>query len=208
MHATPPRGSPRPDGFRSNMKRRSEAMARSSLSTASSNRSATTGSPIRWAMPCRPRPTAKRSWMMASCRSRAIRSRSSITATRRSRCCSRAVETAAPAITAIASTIAWSSSVNPPGLLGQVEVAEYLAADPDRDSEEAVHRRMAGRETDRVGMLGDLGDADGLAHPGDGAEHTTTFGEVPDPGDGRSRPSPRGRSRRASRAYPRIPSAA
>ena len=64
----------------------------------------------------------------------------------------------------------------PAGLVGQVEIAEHVAADPNRDSEKAVHRGVAGRETDRVGVPGDLVDADGLTDPRDGAEHTTTFG--------------------------------
>ncbi len=73
----------------------------------------------------------------------------------------------------------------PAALLGQVEVAEHVAADPHWDSEKGVHRGVAGRETDRVGVLGDLVDADGLADPCDGAEYATTFGEVSDPSHSR-----------------------
>ena len=37
----------------------------------------------------------------------------------------------------------------PAGLLGQVQVAEHLVADPHRHPEERPHRRMVGRKTDR-----------------------------------------------------------
>jgi hypothetical protein len=39
------------------------------------------------------------------------------------------------------------SEVAAAGLLAQVEVAEHLAADPDRNPEEGPHRRVVGRET-------------------------------------------------------------
>ena len=44
--------------------------------------------------------------------------------------------------------------------LGQVEVAEHLVPDPDRHAEEAAHRRVAGRETDRGRVLAEVCDPD------------------------------------------------
>ena len=57
-------------------------------------------------------PTAYRLWMIPSCRSLLIRSRSSTTASRRTCSWSRAFSIAIPAWTANVSTSAWSSSEN------------------------------------------------------------------------------------------------
>jgi hypothetical protein len=47
----------------------------------------------------------------------------------------------------------------PAGLLGQVEVAEHRAPDPDRHAEERPHRRVVGREADRRRVGGEVSQA-------------------------------------------------
>ena len=44
-------------------------------------------------------------------------------------------------------------------LVGQVQVAEHLVADPHRDAEEAAHRRMPVGEARRRRMRGDIGQS-------------------------------------------------
>ena len=80
------------------------------------------------------RPVANRRWMTVSCRSRAIRSRSSTSAKLWTRACRRTFWMATPAAAARPTASSSSTSVNVVAgrLVGQVEVAEHLAADPDR----------------------------------------------------------------------------
>ena len=115
----------------------------------------------RAAMPCRVRPSANRRWMTVSCRSRAMRSRSSYTAERRTRSCSRAFSMAMPAACERASTNATSSLVNsgPPDLVRQVEVPVDLVAHLDRHAEERPHGRVVRREAEALGMAADVRDA-------------------------------------------------
>jgi hypothetical protein len=44
-------------------------------------------------------------------------------------------------------------------LLGEVEIAEYLVADADRDAQKRGHRRMPGREAEGSRMIGHAGQA-------------------------------------------------
>ena len=50
----------------------------------------------------------------------------------------------------------------PGRLVAQVEVSVHLVANPDRHPQEARHRRVVGRETDRSWILGEPGQADGM----------------------------------------------
>jgi len=68
-------------------------------------------------------------------------------------------------------------------LVGQVQVAEHLVADPHRHAEEAAHRRVVRREPGRCRVRGDLGQTDRPGIIDQQAEHTTPFRpatELPD----------------------------
>jgi len=65
-------------------------------------------------------------------------------------------------------------------LIGQVEVAEDLVADPDRDSEERVHRRVVRREPVAVGMLFEVGEAQRLGIQDQQTEDALPMGQVAD----------------------------
>jgi hypothetical protein len=69
-------------------------------------------------------------------------------------------------------------------LLGQVEVAERLLADPDGRPEERVHRRVVGGEPVRIGMRHEVVDATRGRLLDQEAEHPAARREVADPGGG------------------------
>ena len=104
---------------------------------------------------CRPRPMAKSRWMTVSCRSRAMRSRSSIVANSATRAWRRAFSMAMPAADArpTASSSSTSVKASPSGLVAQVQVAEHLAANGDRHAQERRHLRMIRREAESVRMV-------------------------------------------------------
>ena len=122
-------------------------------------RSAAWRSEITRTVACRPRPVAKSRWITVSCRSAAMRSRSSTRVRSRTRACSRAFSMAMPAAPARATASPSSSSENSAAvlLLGEVQVAEHLVAHPDRHTEERPHRRVVGREPVAVGMARQVG---------------------------------------------------
>ena len=97
-----------------------------------------------WDTPCRPRPTAKRSWITESCRSRAIRCRSSITAILRSRSWRRPVRTAAPAIRLSASISITSWSVNPPFLSVRYRLPKAVSPTATGTPRKLPHRGVVG----------------------------------------------------------------
>ena len=66
------------------------------------------------------------------------------------------------------------------GLLGQVEVAEHGAADPDRDPEEGGHRRVVRREPHRVRMRAEHGQPDRLRLLDEQAQDPLAAREVAD----------------------------
>ena len=66
------------------------------------------------------------------------------------------------------------------GLLGQVEVAEDGAPDPDRDAEERGHRRVVGREADRLRMGRQVGHPDRLGLVDQQAEDAAPAWQVTD----------------------------
>jgi hypothetical protein len=68
-------------------------------------------------------------------------------------------------------------------LVGQVQVAEHLVADPDRDAEEAAHGRMPLGEAGRGGMRGDVGQAQRPRVVDQQAEQAAPLRPVMDPGD-------------------------
>jgi hypothetical protein len=65
-------------------------------------------------------------------------------------------------------------------LLGQVDVAEDLAARTDRRAEERPHRRVVGREADRTRVAGDLGQAQRPGVIDQHAEDAAAHRDVPD----------------------------
>ena len=85
-------------------------------------------------------------------------------------------------------------------LLGQVEVAVHLVADPDRHAQEGPHRRVPVREAGRLaGWPRYVGQAQ-RARVGDQlAEQAAALRPVVDPGDLRPRPGRPGRTRPAGR---------
>ncbi len=66
------------------------------------------------------------------------------------------------------------------GLLGEVEVAEDLVADLDRDAEECVHGGMVCREADRGGVLGEVGQAEGFGAVDENTEYAVAAWQVAD----------------------------
>ena len=96
----------------SKMALRNWRMVSSSFSMASPMRITASGRSTRRAVPCSDRPMANRRWITESCRSRAMRSRSSVSARSRTSECSRAFSMAIPAETARAETSSSSSSEN------------------------------------------------------------------------------------------------
>jgi hypothetical protein len=65
-------------------------------------------------------------------------------------------------------------------LVGQVQVAEHLVADPDRDAEEAAHGRVAVGKAGRFGMAGDIGQAQRPGVADQQAEQAASLGPVVD----------------------------
>ena len=76
--------------------------------------------------------------------------------------------------------------------LGQVEVAEDLAARAHRHAEEAVHRRVPGREADGPRVVGDGVQPDRLRLLDERAEHAAPGGQVADQLDHVGDPCPSG----------------
>jgi nucleotide-binding universal stress UspA family protein len=71
--------------------------------------------------------------------------------------------------------------------LAEVEVAEDLPADPDRDPEEAVHRRVPVGEARRPRVVGDTARPDRYGLVDEGTEQALALREVGDPGHRRRR---------------------
>ena len=65
-------------------------------------------------------------------------------------------------------------------LVGEVQVSEDLGADLDRDAKERFHRRMVGREADRLGVVGDVSQPDRLGIVDQHAEDAFAAGEMVD----------------------------
>ncbi len=63
-------------------------------------------------------------------------------------------------------------------LLGEVDAAEDLAAHHDRSSEEALHGRVVGRESDGGGMLRQVGEADRPGIVDEQTEDAPALGQV------------------------------
>ena len=76
-------------------------------------------------------------------------------------------------------------------LLGQVEVAPGLAADPDRDAEEPMHRRVARREPERARIVGDVVELQRARIVDQDAEDSAAAREIPDLGVGLGRDTAR-----------------
>ena len=68
----------------------------------------------------------------------------------------------------------------PARLLGQIQVAEHLVADPYRHSEECPHRRMVRRKADRRGVVGDVVQPNRLGIVDQHPEHAAPLRQVPD----------------------------
>ena len=65
-------------------------------------------------------------------------------------------------------------------LVGEVQVADDAALDAHRHAQEAVHRRMVGREADRSAGRLDVGDADGAVLADDAGRAVRGHGRMPD----------------------------
>jgi len=65
-------------------------------------------------------------------------------------------------------------------LLGEVQVAEDLVADPDRRAEEALHRRVVAGEAERVGVGADVADPSGPRVADQQPEHPVSPRRVSD----------------------------
>ena len=97
----------------------------------------------------------------------------------------RAFSIATAAWDARSSTTSWSSSVKSPCvLLGQVQVPERVAAQHDRHAEEALHRRMPGREPHRARVLAHVVQAQRTASRISTPRMPSPAGQVADPGPG------------------------
>ena len=146
------------------------------------SRSATSGRSARRTAPCNDRPVANSRWMTVSCRSRAMRSRSS-----------RSVSSPHPGVqTGVLDGDAGGAGQGDHELLvdvaehlgrclvGQVQVAEDLVADPHGHAEERPHRRVVRREPVRVGMLLQVGETDRLRVDDEQPEDAVALGQVAD----------------------------
>ena len=120
--------------------------------------------------------------MTVSWRSRAIRSRSSTSAKFWTRACRRTFWMATPAAAASPTASSSSTSLNSAAgrLVGEVEVAEDLAADQDRHPEERLHRRVVRREPEAVGVRVEVGEAQRLGVDDQQAEDAVALGELAD----------------------------
>ena len=127
-------------------------------------------------------PVAKRRWITVSWRSRAIRSRSSTTASWWTLALNLALSIATPAAAARPTTSSSSSALNVVSgrLVGQVEVAEDLVAHQDRHAEKRLHRRVVGWKSEAVGMPGEIGQAQRTGVGDEQTEDPVTLGEVAD----------------------------
>ena len=65
-------------------------------------------------------------------------------------------------------------------LVGQVQVAEDLAAHPDRHAQERPHRRVVGREPEAVGMLAQVRQPQRLGVDDEQTEDAVPLGQVAD----------------------------
>ena len=70
-----------------------------------------------------------------------------------------------------------------PGPLGEVQVAEDLLPDADRDTEETGHRRMPRREPRRLRMTGQVSEPERDRLPDQQPEDPPAPGQLTDPGD-------------------------
>ena len=66
------------------------------------------------------------------------------------------------------------------GLVGQVEVAEHLVANPDRHAEERVHRRVVWGKAEAVGVFPQVGQAQRLGVDDQQSEDAVTLRQVAD----------------------------
>ena len=134
------------------------------------------------AVPCSDRPVANRRWMTVSCRSRAMRSRSSTSASSWTRACRRAfsMATAGRGREADHELLVDVGEHLGGRLVGQVEVAEDLVAHPDRHAQERSHRRVVGREAEAVGVLAQVGQPQRLGVDDEQAEDPVPLGQVAD----------------------------
>ena len=130
---------------------------------------------------CNDIPVANRRWITVSWRSRAIRSRSSTSA---SSCtceqpgvldgdAGRPCQADDELLVDVGEDFRRS-------LVGEVQVAEHLVAHADRDPEERRHRWMVRRESVAVGVLGEVGQAQRLGVDDEQPEDAVTLGQVAD----------------------------
>ena len=125
-------------------------------------------------------------WMIPSCRSWPIRSRSSTMASRWTCSCSRAFSIAMPAWTRedLDQRLVVLGELVGAGLVGEVQVADRATLDRDGHAQEAVHRRVIRREPVAPRIDGDVRDPERAVLPDDEAEEPVAPGQVPDPRPG------------------------
>ena len=68
----------------------------------------------------------------------------------------------------------------PAGLLGEVEIAEDPISGPERHAQECSHRRVMWRKTDRVRMILNPVETDGLGLDDQAAQHSAPGRKRPD----------------------------
>ena len=107
-------------------------------------------------------------WMIPSWRSRPIRIRSSMTASRWTARVEPGVLDRDAGVEGehLDEALVLLAELGLALLVGQVEVADRGAAAADRQAEERAHRRMVGREAVGIGVLRDVRDAVGARLPG------------------------------------------
>ena len=127
-------------------------------------------------------PMANSRWMTVSCRSRAMRSRSSTVASSATRAWSRAfsMRDAGRRREADGELLVDVGEDLAARLVAQVEVAEHLAAHGDRHTEERRHRRMVRREPEAVGVLAEVGQPQRLRIDDQQPEDAVALREVTD----------------------------
>ena len=89
---------------------------------------------------------------------------------------------ATPAAAASPTASSSSTSLNSARrrLVGEVEVAEHLAADEHRHPEERAHRRVVRREPEAVGVLVEVGQAQRLGVDDQQPEDAVALGQLAD----------------------------
>ena len=122
-------------------------------------------------------------WMIPSCRSWLIRSRSSTTARRWTCSCRRAFSIAIAGVAGerLDERLVGRGELLPGRLVGEVQVADRAALHRHRDAEEAVHLRMVRREPVASLVEGDVGDPDRAVLADDQAEEAVTARQGADP---------------------------